>query len=288
MIAISVMQMVRDLFTLKPASAVLRRGLTVSLFVLTLAPALAAATSVISVAYPASQPLAAGTLVSLNKETNGVEPATTKNADNLLGAVVLDGNSLLSFEGSGSSVQVTTSGVTQVEVSDINGAINPGDSITASPIAGVGMKATTNVKIIGVAQASLASSSGAQKQTVTDQTGKKQQVLIGTVPVDINVAYFFKTPDKSIIPQTIQNLANTVAGREVAPLPILLSAAIIIVSIIAISSLISSAVRSSIISVGRNPLSQAAVYRNLLQVSGLILGILAAAVAAVFMILTKL
>lgn len=288
MIAISVMQMVRDLFTLKPASAVLRRGLSVCLLVLALAPALAAATSVISVAYPASQPLAAGTLVSLNKETNGVEPATTKNADNLLGAVVLDGNSLLSFEGTGSSVQVTTSGVTQVEVSDINGAINPGDSITASPIAGVGMKATTNVKIIGVAQASLASSSGAQKQTVTDQTGKKQQVLIGTVPVDINVAYFFKTPDKSIIPQTIQNLANTVAGREVAPLPILLSAAIIIVSIIAISSLISSAVRSSIISVGRNPLSQAAVYRNLLQVSGLILGILAAAVAAVFMILTKL
>jgi hypothetical protein len=60
------------------------------------------------------------------------------------------------------------------------------------------------------------------------------------------------------------------------------------VCIIAISSLISSAVRSSIISVGRNPLSQAAVYRNLMQVSGLILGILAAAVAAVFMILTKL
>lgn len=289
MIGISAMQMVRAYFRTKPGNAVLRRVLALAAIAYCLLPAgLAIATSVISVAYPSSQPLAAGTLVSINKETNGVEPATIKNADNLLGAVVLDGNSLLSFEGASSSVQVTTSGVTQVEVSDINGAINPGDSITASPIAGVGMKATTNVKIIGVAQASLATSSGAQKQTVTDTTGKKEQVTIGTVPVDINVAYFFKTPDKSIIPQTIQNLANTVAGRAVAPLPILLSAAIIIVAIIAISSLISSAVRSSIISVGRNPLSQAAVYRNLLQVSGLILGILAAAVAAVFMILTKL
>jgi hypothetical protein len=251
-------------------------------------PALAAATSVISIAYPSTQALAPGTLVSLNKQTNGVEPATLKNVDNLLGAVVLDGNSLLSFEGNGQTVQITTSGVTQVAVSDINGAINPGDSITASPISGVGMRASTNVKIIGVAQSSLANSAGVKKSTVTDSTGAKHDVALGTIPVDINVAYFFKTPDKSLIPQTIQNLANTVAGREVAPLPIIISAAIIIVSIIAISSLISSAVRSSIISVGRNPLSQAAVYRNLLQVSGLILGILAAAVAAVFMILTKL
>jgi hypothetical protein len=289
MIAISVMQMVRDsILARRPGYALIRRVCACALLLVALAPALAAATSVISIAYPSTQALAPGTLVSLNKQTNGVEPATLKNVDNLLGAVVLDGNSLLSFEGNGQTVQITTSGVTQVAVSDINGAINPGDSITASPISGVGMRASTNVKIIGVAQSSLANSAGVKKSTVTDSTGAKHDVMLGTIPVDINVAYFFKTPDKSLIPQTIQNLANTVAGREVAPLPIIISASIIIVSIIAISSLISSAVRSSIISVGRNPLSQAEVYRNLMQVSGLILGILAAAVAAVFMILTKL
>lgn len=252
-------------------------------------PSLALADAVISVAYSSSQPLAAGTLVSLNKETNGVEPATIKNVDNLLGAVVVPDSSLLNFEATGSqAVQVTTSGTTQVAVCDINGPILPGDAITASPIAGVGMKATTNVKVIGVAQAQLKGSVGAKQQTLKDQAGQQHNVTLGTVPVDINVAYYFKTQDKSLIPAAIQNLANTVAGREVAPLPIIMSAAIIMVAVVCISVLISSAVRSSIISVGRNPLSQAAVYRNLLQVSGLILGILAGSVAAVFMILTKM
>jgi hypothetical protein len=47
-------------------------------------------------------------------------------------------------------------------------------------------------------------------------------------------------------------------------------------------------IRSSIISVGRNPLSQSAVYRDLIQLSALVLVILAVGLAAIYFILSKL
>jgi len=47
-------------------------------------------------------------------------------------------------------------------------------------------------------------------------------------------------------------------------------------------------IHSSIISVGRNPMSQAAVYRNVIQLSSLVVFILAVAIASIYMVLTRL
>jgi len=60
----------------------------------------------------------------------------------------------------------------------------------------------------------------------------------------------------------------------VSPLPIILSAAIFLVSLIIVVIIVYSMIRNGIISVGRNPLSQSAVYRNVIQMSGLVLAIL--------------
>jgi hypothetical protein len=53
-------------------------------------------------------------------------------------------------------------------------------------------------------------------------------------------------------------------------------------------SIVFSLIRNSIISVGRNPMAQSAVYRNVIQLSLLVIIILGVAVGAIFMILTKL
>jgi len=47
-------------------------------------------------------------------------------------------------------------------------------------------------------------------------------------------------------------------------------------------------IRSSIISVGRNPMSQSAVHRDLIQLSALVLGILAVGFTALYLVLTRL
>ena len=229
-----------------------------------------------------------GAIVSLqNNSTDYVSSATTKNANNILGVVISAGSSLLSLsDGRTNQIQVATSGVVQVLVSDINGSVSSGDSITASPINGVGMKATSNSKVVGIAQDSLSASHGSN-ESYTDDKGQKHAVLIGEVPVLVNPSYYYKQPEKTIIPSAIQNIANALAGKAVNSLPIIISIVIFIVTLIIVVSIIYSMIHSSIISVGRNPMSQAAIYRNMIQMSGLVIIILAVAVTSIYMVLTK-
>jgi hypothetical protein len=58
--------------------------------------------------------------------------------------------------------------------------------------------------------------------------------------------------------------------------------------LIVVSSIIYSMIRSSIISVGRNPMSQSAIYRDLIQLSALVIGILAVGLISVYLVLTRL
>jgi len=255
---------------------------------------LAFATSVnavtyISQSYSTTDKLSLGSLVSqVNNTSDAVAAADSDNVDNLLGIVISESNSLLVLSnGNKNQVQVATTGTLQVLVSDINGAITRGAQITASPISGVGMKATTNTRVIGIAQGDL-TSANSKSETYTDDKNVKHTVKIGQVPVLVNVSYFFKEPDKTIIPAAIQNVANSVAGKPVSTLPILVSAAIFIITLIVVVSIIFAMINSSIISVGRNPMSQSAIYRDIIQLSALVLAILAVGLIAIYLVLTRL
>jgi hypothetical protein len=263
-------------------------GLATLLAVMAL-PAAAQALTTLSQAYTTTDTLSLGSIVSLkDNASDEVSAATPANASGLLGVVIDNDSSLLSLTSSKSNqVQIATSGVIQVLVSNINGDISAGDQITASPVSGVGMKATNNAKVIGVAQTSLNGNQGSS-QSYTDKSGKKHSMVLGTIPVDINVSYYYKQPDKTLIPHSLQNIANALAGKSVKPLPIILSIAVFIVTLIVVMSIIYSMIRSSIISVGRNPMSQSAVYHNVMQLSALVVGILAVAVVSIYMILTRL
>lgn len=238
--------------------------------------------------YSTTEKLPLGSIVSLQNNTSDhVVATTTKNVDSILGIVVNDGSSPLTLSnGKDNQVQVATSGMSRVLVSDINGVIAQGDQITASPIKGVGMKATGNAKVVGIAQGD-PTTSGNAKQTYTDAQGNKQSLTLGEVPVLVNVAYYFSQPEKTVIPSAIQNVANALAGKKVDTLPILISAAIFVITIIVVVSIIYSMIRSSIISVGRNPMSQSAIYRDVIQLSALVLGILAVSLISIYLILTR-
>lgn len=246
-----------------------------------------AAVTPISQSYIAQNDIPVGSIVSLRDNTaDEIVPSTVENAGNIFGVTINSGSSLLAISSSkGRQIQVATSGTISVLVSDYNGPINQGDSITASPIAGVGMKASTNVRIIGLAQVDLRKG---QKQKVKLKDGTEKEVLLAQIPLLVNVSYFFKEPDKSIIPESIQRVANGIAGKKVDSLPIIVSAGIFIIMLIVVMAIIYTMIRSSIISIGRNPLSQAVVYRNLMQMSVLVLVILTVGIAAIYFILTKL
>lgn len=248
---------------------------------------LTSAITSISQSYTTTAPIPLGSIVSLERNTSDqVIASTTHNVDTLLGVVINASTALLSLSnGTDNQVQVATSGTAQVLVSDVNGPINEGDHITASPITGIGMKATDNVRIVGIAQGTM---TGGSKQTYKDKTGTEQSATIGQIPVLVNVAYYFKEPEKTVIPSALQNLANAMAGKKVSSLPIIISAGIFIILIIVVSSIVYSMIRSSIISVGRNPMSQSAIYRDLIQLSALVIGILAVGLIAIYLVLTRL
>ncbi len=228
-----------------------------------------------------------GSVVALEKNsTDTVVAVSTETTDAIIGVAINEGSSLLTLNnGDKTSIQVATNGVTPTIVSDCNGKIEPGDQITASPLKGVGMKATANAKVVGTAQGTM---SGTDKQKVEGAVCENSEVTLGQVPVLVSVSYHYRQPEKTIIPASLQNLANTVAGKKVSTLPVLLSSALFIITMVVVSVIIYSIIRSSIISIGRNPMAQSAVYRNVIQLSTLVLAILGVSVIAIYLILTRL
>lgn len=226
----------------------------------------------------------AGTLASLKSQTNNtVELANIDNAEKLVG-VVAD-NPLIGLGSENDEVQIVTSGVTVALVSDINGPVVAGDKITASPIDGVGMKTERSATIVGTAQANLAGVKLSQRK-VTDVSGEEHTINIGSMPVQVGVAYYAAPSERStLLPPFLQDLANTLAGREIAAVRVVLATVIMFLSLISVVVLLYSSVQSSIISIGRNPLSEGAVRKGLLQVGFTIIGILLLTVIAIYLIL---
>jgi hypothetical protein len=247
----------------------------------------ATAVTSLSQGYTTTEDVAIGSVVSLQKNTSDtVVPASTETIDSQIGVVINNESSLLTLDnGNAAQVQVATSGIVPTLVSNCNGDIAQGDEITASPLKGIGMKATANAKVVGVAQGSMTNTT---KQKVEGTVCDEQEVTLGQVPVQVSVSYHYSQPEKTIIPASLQNLANTVAGKKVATLPIIISAVIFIVTLIIVVAIVYSIIRSSIISVGRNPMAQSAVYRNVIQLSSLVIAILGVAVIAMYLILTRL
>ena len=239
----------------------------------------------VSQSYLTDKTIPLGSLVALDGDSaDKVIPADPDSVKNLIGVTINDSTPLVLTSGNSNSALVATSGIAPTLVSNLNGEIELGDQITASPIAGVGMKATANTKVIGVAQSQVSS----KKTETVNVNGKDEEIEIGEIRLLVSVGYHYQEPEKTLIPLALQNIANAMAGKKVDPLPIIISLIIFIVTMIIVISLVYSIVRSSIISVGRNPLAQSAVYRNAIQMSVLVLAIIAVATIAIYLVLTKL
>lgn len=240
-------------------------------------PAFAYANSGVSQGFPTTASnLVPGTLMGLQSGSQQlVEPAVSTKAYRLLG-VVAD-QPLVALSDGEQQVQITVSGPARILVSTINGAIKEGDKITASPISGIGMRATDAGQIVGTAQSDL-DVNKATRQTITDKFGKEQTVEVGTVPLEISVGYYSGIQDQgklaSVLPPFLLSFANNVAGQQVSPLRVFIGIFVLIIGFAIVANMLQSGIRANIISVGRNPLAKRALHRELLDVSMTALGVL--------------
>ncbi|HET9412064.1 MAG TPA: hypothetical protein VFO38_04410 [Candidatus Saccharimonadales bacterium] len=247
---------------------------------------LAANDSSISQGFHTTDPaVAPGAMVSVKQgSTDNVELANQDNNERIIG--VVGDKPLLSLSEGGTSVQVVTSGITATFVSDINGDIKAGDKITASPIGGIGMKATSSTLVVGTAQEDLSSVKTSARQ-ITDTKGQSHTVNVGVIPMQINVTFYAAPEDASaFLPKFLQDFANGLAGKEVSPVRVIIAAIIMLLAFMSIAVLMYASVKSSIISIGRNPLSEVSVRKSLLQIGIIVLSILLLALITIYLILS--
>ena len=245
-------------------------GVSLMLLVLSLAPA-AASSANISHAYHSSSTIPNGSIVSLDpSRTNYVEPANLSNGSRLLGVALNSSDSLLAVDPTPGSVQVATSGNVSTLVSTLGGNISVGDQIAVSPFDGVGMKALSGSRVIGLAQTPFsATTSGAAPEQVTGKDGKKSSVYVGYVQVSIAITtnVTVTSPDSNLT--GLQKFAKNLTGHTVSTARVAISLAVALVTILALVTLTYASIYGSIISIGRNPLAKYAVFRTLGSVLGL-------------------
>ena len=101
---------------------------------------------------------------------------------------------------------------------------------------------------------------------------------VGLVPVAINAVYY-SAPSAggsfaAYVPPFLQEVANSIAGRAVSPLRVLLGAAALLFGFFTVTVMIYTSVRSGVISLGRNPLAAGALRSGMADVLIAALGVL--------------
>ena len=225
----------------------------------------------ISHAYQSAIAYPPGSLVSLDSaQDNHIQAANTGTSNKLIGVVVRANDSLVAIDAEPNLVQVATSGMANVLVSDLNGSIKTGDQVAVSPFSGIGMKSEPGARLIGLAQSSLSSAdSGVQTKQVTDLTGKQKKLAVGYVRVSIAIG---TAPINGTEAQqnSLQRLAKSLTGHIVSTTRILISSFVAVIAIIALVVLIYTSAYGTLIAIGRNPLAKTSVFRALGAIIGLV------------------
>lgn len=242
--------------------------------------------------YAAETPLDNGTVVQLaSKGAQKVKIATKSELANMFG-VTVDRNQqplTITNEGLENEVFVAVSGTYTVLVSTEGGSIATGDYVTLSSINGVAMKAGTEEKtVLGRANGSFDGKGVVLGTTdVKDTSGKTiERVSLGSVPVTISIQ---RNPNekstKAQVPQFLERIGQAIAEKEVSPIRIYLSMGITLICLIAAIVVLYSGIRSSIISIGRNPMSKKSIFRSLLEIILTSILILVIGLFAVYLLL---
>lgn len=251
-----------------------------------LAPAVASASS--QSFYSLDNTAKGGMLVTLTSNSKVVTPAVSQNAKSLVGVVA--GSDDASLDQQPGQISVSTDGVSNALVSTLNGDISVGDRITASSIAGVGSKLTGSGWIVGTAQAAVNSHTpGAAQTNAKNSQGVNTTVYVASIPVIIKVVYYTAAGNSSDqakwIPQTLQAIANDVAGKSVSTIAVVLSSIVLIVGVLLAGFIINSAVRGGMLAISRQPLAKSIITRQIIRSFALALFILGVMLAGAWIIL---
>jgi hypothetical protein len=260
-----VLKQIKNLLTLKKASAVLA---LLGLIFLGLTSPISAQS--VTQGYSTDRLLQRGTIVSLDAEdTSKVVAATKVNQDRLHGLVVASNDSSFTLSEDNEKTFVATIGRFEGLVSTEAGAIQPGDFLAVSSVTGIAMKAGEfDPYTVGKAIEGFDGNENAVSSTqIRDSLGNTNTVAIGRILIDVAVGSNpLLRPVESTLPEFLESAAEAIANKPVSPVRIYIGIFIILSSAGIAGSLLYSGTKSSVISIGRNPLSKKSISKSLLQI----------------------
>jgi hypothetical protein len=165
----------------------------------------------------------------------------------------------LTVQKKGEQVFVATGGSYPTFVSTEDGAIKAGDYISISSVNGVGSKADNQPTVLGKA---LEDYSGKSNVITTTTEGHN----IGRIHVSIIPGKNPLVKDNVAIPAPLKRFGQAIAGKNISAIRIYVALSIFVVTSIIALTVLAVGVRSSITSIGRNPLSKKYILRGLFQV----------------------
>jgi hypothetical protein len=241
--------------------------------------------------YKADSSVLTGMIVGFKgQDKSAVVPLTSKTARDMLGIVVSAGSATFTLTSQAAGTQqvlVAPSGNYPALVSTQGGNVKSGDYLTMSALPGIAMKASAyQEQIIGTANGDFSGGSHSIASVpVKNNTGQKVNVAIGTVAIALRLAPNPTYVRNNSLPGVITASANAVANKSVSLIQIYLSLSLLILTFFVVGIIFYGAVRSSIISIGRNPLSKRSVIAGLLKVLFLGVAILGSGLVGSYLVL---
>jgi hypothetical protein len=229
--------------------------------------------------YTASKPVQPGMIVAVDKAAAGsVKPTPANDSSQIFGIAIDPSDAPITLVGNNSQVFVATTGTYSVLVSAQGGAIQKGDYISMSSIDGIAGKAHAGQKLIlGRAQSGFDG-----KTNVVSSSGG---VSLGRVFVSVAIAKNPITSSDPTLPEPLRKIADSIGNRSVPVIRVYTAMLIFLISLGAAVVILWSGVRSSMISLGRNPLSRHAIFSGMYKVVFTGIGVFAIGVAGVYLLL---
>lgn len=240
--------------------------------------------------YNTDEKLQRGMIVAIDEaDTTKVKAVNIDNSDKVHGVVVSESDSVAVISEEGQLALVATTGKFEVLVSDQNGPIKAGDYVAVSSISGIGMKGDDKQPIIvGTALSEFSPGNVGfvlSKVTIKDSGGADKEINIGRISIDINIGTNPNLKVEASLPYFLKRASEAVAGKPVTAMRVYIGLAILIITGGISGSVIYSAIRSSIISIGRNPLSKKSILRGMLQIVMIGIMIFISGIVGVYLIL---
>jgi len=221
--------------------------------------------------YAADSQLRPGTVVRPDDQNTGkVLPATQDKIQTAFGVVVKNNSPItITSNAADEQVYVATSGRQNIMVTSENGQIQAGDYLTVSALSGTLMKASDQELVFARALENFDGKNNLIGSTTLKDTAGNPYKEVGITVISATIEIMknpYEVSTKADLPEQLQRLGQAIAEKEVSAVRIYLSLAIVTISIIVALATLYAGVRSSIISIGRNPLSKKSILRSLLEV----------------------